>query len=218
MYLQRAGREFYLTWYIRFAVAVLHVLQHPPLAPLGDELPTEDTILGEVHVGRKHVGMLTVERFSLEVLAQGPVACLVVLQSVVSVGAEGTGKHSDVSKDGLEWLVENVGHLVLEVLGSDERVEEVFAEFALLSTNLTTSAGDVGVCVEGLPQVVQRGATGTSSDIEQDADVGVQGLAEGVEAPAMGVELALVLLLQAEEELAGHDTLLSTLKLEIRVE
>ncbi len=52
-----------------------------------------------------------------------------------------------------------------------------------------------------------------------DAHVGREGLAEGVEEPAVRVyELLLVLLLEAEDHLARHDALLGALELEVRVE
>ncbi len=158
------------------------------------------------------------QRLALEVLAQRAVACLVVLQCVVSVRAESTGQHGDVPEHALQGLVEDVGELVLKVLRGDERVQQVAAPASFHSFNLAAGAGDVGVGVEGLPQVVQGGARGAGADVEQDAHVRIEGLAEGVEEPAVRVELLLVLLLEAEDHLAGDDALLGALELEVRVE
>jgi hypothetical protein len=48
---------------------------------------------------------------------------LVVLQSVESVSAQGARQDSDITKNRLEWLVQNVRHLVLKVLRCHEWVE-----------------------------------------------------------------------------------------------
>lgn len=50
-------------------------------------------------------------------------------------------------------LTENVGHLILEILRSDQRVQK------LLSTlnhgvNLTTASSKMRIVVEGLPKIV----------------------------------------------------------------
>ena len=55
--------------------------------------------------------------------------------------------------------------------------------------------------VEALPKLVDTCSGGFRADIEQDADVGLQQRTECVEEPAMRVELLLVLLLQAENNL-----------------
>lgn len=162
--------------------------------------------------------MLTVKRLSFEVLTQRPVARLIVLQGVVSVCTQSAGEHSDVPEYRLKRLVEDVGHLVLEVLRRHQRVEEVRSKFTLHCFDLTASARHVRIRVECLPQMVQRGTTRTSTDIEKDADIGIQRLAEGVEAPSVRVELALVLLLETEEQLDRNNALLGTLELEIRVQ
>ena len=66
--------------------------------------------------------------------------------------------------------------------------------------------------------MVQRVAAGPCSDIQQDADVGVQGPTEGIEEPSMGVEFLQVILLQAKDHLAWYDSLLCAFEFEIRVE
>lgn len=158
------------------------------------------------------------QRLALEVLAQGPVARLIVLQRVVAVRAQGAGQHGNVPEHALERLVQDVGQLVLKVLRGDERVQQITAKFSFHCFNLAARAGDVGVGVEGLPEMVQSGAGGAGADVEQDADIRVERLAEGVKEPAVRVELLLVLLLEAEDHLAGHDALLGALELQVRVE
>jgi hypothetical protein len=143
------------------------------------------------------------------------VARLIVLQGVVAVGAEGAGKYSNVPKHTLQRLVQDVGQLVLKVLRGHEGVEKVSPPFSFHGLNLSTGAGYVGVGVERLPQVVQRCTSGPGADIEEDTHVRVKRFAKRVEEPAVRVELLLVLLLETEDHLAGHDALLGTLELEI---
>lgn len=66
--------------------------------------------------------MLAVKGLALEVLAKGPVSMFIVLQRVVAVGTQCTGKHSNVAKNGLERFIQNVGHFVLKVLRGNKRI------------------------------------------------------------------------------------------------
>lgn len=145
-------------------------------------------------------------------------ASLVVKEGVVSIRAERARQDSNIAKDTLQWLIQDIRHLVLEVLGGDEWVEQVDSPLALHSLDFTTSSRDVGVGVEGLPEVVQRVAARLRTDVEQDAHIRVQGLSERVETPTMRVELLVVLLLETEDHLARDDALLCALELEVGVE
>jgi hypothetical protein len=159
-----------------------------------------------------------VQCLTLEVLTEGTVTSLIVLKCMVSIGTESTRKDSNVTKDRLERLVQDVGHFVLKVLRCDERVEQVDTHLTLHSLDLSTSASNVGVSIKSLPKMVERGSARTSTDIEQDADVGIESLAKCVEEPSMRVELTLVLLLETEDHLARNNTLLSALELKIGIE
>ena len=66
---------------------------------------------------------------------------------------------------------------------------------------LATGTTDVLVFVEALPKLVNACSGGFCADVEQDADVRLQERTECVEEPTMRVELLLVLLLQAENNL-----------------
>ena len=57
--------------------------------------------------------------------------------------------------------------------------------------------------VEALPEIVNGRASGLGSDIEQNAHVWLDQRAERVEEPSVTIELLLVLLLQAEDDLYG---------------
>ncbi|RDA85125.1 hypothetical protein CP532_1559 [Ophiocordyceps camponoti-leonardi (nom. inval.)] len=185
-----------------------------PSSALGDEfgdgLPAQDPILGQVHVGGEDVRPLPVEGLALEILAQRPVTGLVVLQRVVAIGAQRPRQHRDIAEDGLERLVEDVAHLVLKVLRRHQRVQKVRPQLALHRLDLAAGAGHVGV-VEGV-------APRSRADVEEDADVGVERLTEGVEEPAVRVELALVLLLETEDDLTRYDALLCALEAQVGVE
>ena len=176
-----------LTRNICFTSAALDVFQNPPLVPLSDQLPTQNTILSKVHVRGEDVGMLTVQRLALEVLAEGTVAVLVVLQGVVAISTQSARQNRYVAEHGLQRLIEDVGQLVLEVLRGDEGVEEVAEVLALHGFDLATGARHVGVRVERLPEVVEGIPARPRAHIQQDADVGVEGLPEGVEEPPMRV-------------------------------
>jgi hypothetical protein len=82
--------------------------------------------------------------------------------------------------------------------GHTERVEQVLPVFPFQSDDLATSATDVRVDIECLPQVIDRSGARHSSDIDKDANIGLEDWSESVEEPAMRVDLFLVLLLQTE--------------------
>ena len=65
--------------------------------------------------------------------------------------------------------------------------------------------------------MIERVVPRLGTDVEQDADVGVERLSEGVEEPPMRVQLFLVLLLETENHLARHDALLGALEPKVRV-
>ena len=189
--------------HVRLGLGRLDVLQDPVAAALGDELEAEDAILGEVHVGREDAGVGAVHLLAGKVLLERAGAGLVVLQRHVPIGREGPGQDRDEAEGRLQRLVEDVAHLVLEVLRRDQRVDQVLAAGAEHGLDLAASAGAHGLEVEGLPQVVDGSAAGSGPGVDEDADVRIQHLAERLKEPPMRVDLLLILLLQAEEHLNG---------------
>lgn len=166
--------------------SLLDVLEHPTLPTLGRELEAEDTVLCQVHVGREDVRVCAQQCLALEVRSERPSPILIILQRQVPVRREGSRQHRDVPKDGLGWLIQDVAHLVLEVLSCDQWVEQSLAEAPAtfrVSADLATGAGDVGVQVEGLPEVIDGFGLGARTGVEEDADVGLEDGAEGVEEP-----------------------------------
>jgi len=77
----------------------------------------------------------------------------------------------------------------------------VLPVFSLQSDDFTTGTTDVGVDIECLPQVINRGGPGHSPDINKNANVGLEDRSKGVEEPTMRVDLFLVFLFQTEQDL-----------------
>lgn len=71
-------------------------------------------------------------------------------------------------KEGVMYT-ENVGHLVFEVLRSNQWIEQLLPTLDH-GVNLTTSATEVGIVVEGLPQVVDRLMPRLCSGIDENTD------------------------------------------------
>ena len=145
-------------------------------------------------------------------------AICIVLQGKESISTERTRQHSNVTEDRFQRLVENVGHFVFEVLTCHQRVEQTEHVLTLSSLDLTSSAGNIGVLIKCLPQVVERHRLWSSSNIEQNTNVGLKGTTEGIEEPSVRVQLFLVVFLQTKDNLARHYSLLGTLELEIIIE
>lgn len=101
-----------LVRHIRLCRRCLDVLQHPMRIPLGDQLETQNTILGEVHIRGEDTGISTMHLFTLEILFERPNSVGVVLQRHVPVCGEGTREHRDETEHTFEWFVEDVRHLI----------------------------------------------------------------------------------------------------------
>lgn len=82
----------------------------------------------------------------------------------------------------------------------DQRVDQVLSLFQH-GFDLTTSTAAHGFSIECLPQIVDTASSGSSSGINQHANVGLQHLAESLKEPSMRIDLLLILLLEAEQDL-----------------
>jgi hypothetical protein len=60
--------------------------------------------------------------------------------------------------------------------------------------------------------------SGHRSDIQEHADVGLEDGTKGIEEPTMRVDLLLVLLFEAENDLNGDDAFLCTFNLQMGVD
>lgn len=94
-----------------------------------------------------------------------------------------------------------------------QRVDQVLSVFALQRDDFTARSADIGVDIECLPQVIDGRRAGHGTHIEQNADVGLQDGAERVEEPAVRIDLLLILLLQAENDLHGDHAAVSAFDL-----
>jgi hypothetical protein len=130
---------------------------------------------------------------------------MVILERNIPIGRKRAREHSDIPKDALKGLVQDIAHLVFEVLRGDERVDQVDAELAFEGNDLAARAADIRVDVERLPEVVDRRRAGHGPHVKQHADVGFEHGPEGVEEPAVRVDLLLVLFFQAEDNLDRAD-------------
>lgn len=97
-------------------------------------------------------------------------------------------------------LTQDVRHLILKVLCGDQWIQELPATLDH-GVDFTTATAQVFVIVEGLPEVIDRLATGFGTCINQDTDFGLQHLADGVEEPTVRVNLLLVLSLNDQDNL-----------------
>lgn len=186
--------------HVGFSGRGLDILQDPSAVALCHDLEAEDSILGQIHVRREDARVGTVHLFTLEVLLQRALAVLVVLQGDISVRRERTGKDGDEAESGLEWLVEDVADLVLEVLRRHERVEQLLS-MRQHDLDLTTRASAHRLQIERLPQVINGVPPRLGARVDQDADVGIQHATECLEEPAVRIDLLLVLLLETEDHL-----------------
>lgn len=172
-------------WHVGLSSSGLDVLQNPVTLALRNKLETQDTILSKVHVGGENTRIGSVHLLSSKVLLQWSLAELIVLQSDVTVCREGTWKHRNESECGLKRLVENVGHLILEVLGGDERVEKVLASRSQHGLNFSTSSCTVWLEVKSPPQLVDGVLSWSGTGIDKNAYVWIQNTAEGLEEPSV---------------------------------
>ena len=190
--------------HIGFALRGLDVRQMPLGTGFCDQFEAENTILGQEHVLLEDThafDTLLAENLrecviSVEVLFERPAH-----DSAVSVGREGTWQHGDVSERRFQRLVQDVTDLVLEVLTSDERVDQIAPASSKHSMNLTTSATQILVVIEAFPKRKQRLGTRLSTSIKQDTHFWVQNAAKGSEEPSVRVDLLRIALLQAEHHL-----------------
>ena len=61
--------------------------------------------------------------------------------------------------------------------------------------------------------MINRAWTRHCTNIEQDANIGLENGTKGVEEPTMGIDLLLIFLLETKDDLHRHNTLLRAFKL-----
>lgn len=69
----------------------------------------------------------------------------------------------------------------------------MFAESTRIGEDLPTCSSNIHMLLEHLVKLVDACAAGLGTDIEKDADIGLDERSKGVEEPSVRVELLLVL-------------------------
>lgn len=142
-------------------------------------------ILGKIHVGSENVCASAMHLLSQKVLVQRTLSLGVVLQGDVPVCAESTRQHCDIPKYALQRFIQDIGHLVLEVLCCNKRIQEVLSILALECHNLSASTADVGIDIKCFPEMVYGSGSGHRSNVEQYTDIGLEDGPKSVEEPAV---------------------------------
>jgi hypothetical protein len=144
---------------------------------------------------------------SRKVLFQRAVPTLVVLQSDKLVCRKRTRKDGDETEGGFERLVKDIAHFVLKVLRCNQRVEKILSVLQH-GFDLTAGTGAVRIDVKGFPELVDGVLSWSGTGIDENANVWLEALAEGLEKPSVRIDLLLVLFFQAEENLDWCDAAL----------
>ena len=190
--------------YIGLSFRSLDVCQVPLRASFCYQFKTQDTIFGQEHVFLEDVHTLN------SLLAKFLGKCMITMEILfqrsihdctVPVSRKSPGQDADVAKGALQRLIEDVADLVLEILSGDKRVKKIPPSFAQHGMNLTASATEVLVVVEGFPQREQRLWTRLRASIEKYAHLGIQNPTKSIEKPSVRVYFLAVLLLEAEYHL-----------------
>ena len=94
-----------------------------------------------------------------------------------------------------------------------KRVQEFLPVFAFEGDDFAASTSNIGVYVKRLPEMINGARTGHGTNVKKDADVGLENGTKGVEEPTMRIDLFLVNLFQAKDDLHRDNTLLGAFNL-----
>jgi hypothetical protein len=89
-----------------------------------------------------------------------------------------------------------------------KRVKELLPVFAFERDDFSTSTPDVRVDVKRLSEMINRAEARHRTDVQKDANVRLKDRSKRVEEPAVRVELLLVFLLQAKDDLHRDNSFL----------
>jgi hypothetical protein len=179
---------------------------------LWQENPHEDVRSGE-GAGDHFVGrQFLINR--LEVFLEKGVSAVLGAERRHAVSGESAGEHMDELEDGLEGFVDEMCEVVLDLLRlldvedvDDEAAEAVqvliFVHFLVfhffgLQTHVPAHAADSGVSPHVVVHLVDGFGVGSEAHVEQDGVFWFQFVAETVEEPVVGGQLAAVLVFYAE--------------------
>ena len=94
-----------------------------------------------------------------------------------------------------------------------KRIQELLPVFAFERDDFSASAPDIRVYVERFPQMINRAGARHRTDVQKDANVRLKNRSKSVEEPAVRVDLLLVFLLQAKDDLHRDNSFLRTFDL-----
>jgi hypothetical protein len=174
-------------------------------------------------------------RLSQEILLKRSFTRRVILQRNIPIRAKSAGQHSDIPKrrftksnswvkpkeirkEDSQRLIQNIRHLILEILSRNERINQIPPILSLERHDLPTRTPNIRVYIKCLPEMVYRHRTGFGTDIEEDTDSRLENGAKGVEEPTMRVDFLLILFLEAEYDLDGYNALFCALDFEVGVD
>lgn len=191
-------------WHICLTLGGLDIRQMPLGTRFGNQLETQNTVFGQEHVLLEDVHAF--DTLLTQLLGECVVTMEILLQRTAhngpeAISGESTRKHTDITKGTFQGLVKDVTDLVLEVLGSHQRIDQVPPTFTQHGMDFTTGTAQVLVIVEGFPEGQERLVTRLGTRIQQDDHFRVKNAAKGVEQPSVRVDLLAVLLFQAEHHL-----------------
>lgn len=94
-----------------------------------------------------------------------------------------------------------MSYLVLEILCCYERIQEILPAWSQHSLDFTTGATTCRVEIESLPKMVDAVFSRFCSRIDQYTNVGLQNFSKSLKEPSVGIDLLLILFLQAKQDL-----------------
>ena len=184
---------------VREGLGVHHVGQLVPRVPLDHDLETHDSVFGEVLVRLRTREVLLALDALVELTERTAHDGLPPEERV------GSRKHGLDSEDALAALVGSVGHFVLEELGGlDEEAGADLPLFGEVDLDLAAAAPAVLGLGHVVVELVDGVGRGSRPDVEHETVLGVEVLADSLEEPAVAVDLAVVSLFEAEDEVDPH--------------
>jgi len=89
-----------------------------------------------------------------------------------------------------------------------ESIPELLPVFAFQGNDFTASTADIGIEIERLPEMINRARARHRTDVQEDANDRLKNGPKCVEEPAVRIDIFLLFLLQAKDDLHGNNTLL----------
>jgi hypothetical protein len=91
------------------------------------------------------------------------------LDRAIPICGESTGEDRHITKATLKWLVQNIRHLVFEVLCCDKWVEQ-FPALIDHGVNFTAATAEVRVIIECLPKIIDGLVSRFRTSINKDTN------------------------------------------------